>query len=333
MTIAIVSALPGSAQPPATNAAAGSDGAAPEQDFISLLLGQLGTVRLGAGAIPGAASESAAGDSGSLDDEDAEDAEAGDPSDLLAALTQAPFEQRGTALNLGEETGRDPSASAHGRTLAGSLTQDTAEAKLAAASEPAAKFAALVDAATGKTASTPQESAGFSAVATLATGVQARRDDAAPASANPIPIPTPLHDRGWNNDFAQKVTWVVSQQNQSANLTLNPPAMGSIEIAIKLDNDRSTATATFVSSNAEVRETIETALPKLREMLAGIGIELGEAQVSAESFRQAAGNGRQAGEGASPSGNDMAILAPDSRAEPGAAPVVGAGRGLVDMFV
>jgi flagellar hook-length control protein FliK len=168
-----------------------------------------------------------------------------------------------------------------------------------------------------------------SPVAAVATGVPAGREAAPPV----IPVPTPLHSRDWSNDFAQTVTWVATRRYQSADLTLNPPALGNIEISLKFDSDRSTATAVFVSSNAEVRETIETALPRLREMLAGAGIELGQANVSAESFRHAAGNGQGAKDDASPSGNELAILEPDPQAAQAVASLVGAGRGLVDMFV
>ena len=153
-------------------------------------------------------------------------------------------------------------------------------------------------------------------------------EDAAPR----VNLPTPLHDHTWNDDFAQKVTWLAGQHKQSAELTLNPPSMGNIEISLKLDRETSSATASFVSTNAEVRETIESALPRLREMLAGVGIELGQAQVSAESFRQSNGNEARQGNDASSSRNDMAILATDSPPAQGSILVGAAGRGLVDIF-
>ena len=153
-------------------------------------------------------------------------------------------------------------------------------------------------------------------------------EDAAPR----VNLPTPLHDRTWNDDFAQKVTWLAGQHKQSAELTLNPPSMGNIEISLKLDRETSSATASFVSTNAEVRETIESALPRLREMLAGVGIELGQAQVSAESFRQSNGNEARQGNDASSSRNDMAILAKDSSPAQGSISMGAAGRGLVDIF-
>ena len=145
-----------------------------------------------------------------------------------------------------------------------------------------------------------------------------------------LPISSPLHHPHWNNDFSQKIVWLASNQKQVAELTLNPPNMGSIEVSLRIDNDQ--ATATFVSTNADVRESIETALPRLREMLAGAGISLGQTNVSAESFRQASGQGSES-HGASPAGTDNAILADVSRdGAVNARFLTANGRGLVDLF-
>ena len=360
MSIAIVSALPKSAPPPSASAPAEADSTGSIQDFTSLLLGQLAAaVQPGAGLNLGVSS-GFAGDSGQGNNlTDDEDAEAGDPLAVLAAL--APFEQEGRAApvdggalsaNLAEMTARAPSvdrgAADQGKLAANSLTAPTSESAAnsltapisesaanplpvpASESEPAAKFAALIDKMPAEDAARVREPGQLPPPATaVATGVQGAREAAPPA----IPIPTPLHSPDWSKDFAQTVTWVATRRYQSADLTLSPPALGNIEISLKLDSDKSTATAVFVSSSAEVRETIETALPKLREMLASAGIELGQANVSAESFRQAAGNGRGATEDASPSGNDLAILEPDPQAVEGSMPLAGSGRGLVDMFV
>ena len=110
--------------------------------------------------------------------------------------------------------------------------------------------------------------------------------------------------------------------------------MGSIEISLKIDNSTSSATATFVSTNADVRDTIEAALPRLREMLAGVGIDLGQANVSAESFRQQASSQGDGTGNASRSTGDTAILAPESAltAQASGSGVIGSGRGLVDIF-
>ncbi|MBK1679978.1 flagellar hook-length control protein FliK [Rhodocyclus tenuis] len=141
-------------------------------------------------------------------------------------------------------------------------------------------------------------------------------------------VATPVRDRAWGADFAQKVVWLASNDKQSAQLTLNPPQMGPIEISLNLSKDG--ATAVFVSPNAEVRDAIETALPKLREMLAGVGIELGQANVSSESFRQQTAPDEGSG-GTTRWRDDTAILAADTR---GSARSTGSqsGLGLVDTF-
>lgn len=96
---------------------------------------------------------------------------------------------------------------------------------------------------------------------------------------------------GWDEALGQKVVWLVSQQQQVAELHLNPPDLGPLEIVLTVSNDQ--ASALFVSSHASVREAIETALPRLREMMAENGITLGNATVSDESFQGQAGAERE----------------------------------------
>ena len=202
----------------------------------------------------------------------------------------------------------------------------------AEAGVPAAKFAAPAKDAdavrSDKPLVTTESSTPPALTAPAAVDVRHSNENASPR----LGVNTPLHDRAWKDDFAQRVTWLAGQHKQAAELTLNPPSMGSIEISLKLDRETSSATASFVSTNAEVRETIESALPRLREMLAGVGIELGQAQVSAESFRQSNGNEARQQNDAPPSRNDMAILATDSLPAQRTISIGAAGRGLVDIF-
>ena len=152
--------------------------------------------------------------------------------------------------------------------------------------------------------------------------------------ATPLPVTTSLYDTHWNNDFSQKITWLATHQKQFAELTLNPPNMGNIEVSLHVDSKTNTATAHFVSTHADVRESIETALPRLREMFANAGISLGETNVSAESFRQASNQWNGA---PTPHhwGNDHSLLEPDSPESHimGSEQVVYRGHGLVDTFI
>ena len=99
--------------------------------------------------------------------------------------------------------------------------------------------------------------------------------------ATQMSLATPLTQPAWGDEFNQKITWMASQRNQSAELHLNPPHLGPLDVVLKMNGDQ--ATATFTSPHAAVREAIEQAMPRLREMLADSGIMLGNAMVSDQS--------------------------------------------------
>ena len=148
-----------------------------------------------------------------------------------------------------------------------------------------------------------------------------------------VRLDTPLKDQAWPAEFGQKVVWLANQDRQSAQITLNPPDLGPIELSLNVKNDQ--ATAAFTSANSEVREAIELALPRLREMLAGVGVELGQTNVSAESFRQQAesNNGNQGNRSNRADAGDA--NAPGSgqlRGESMPGRNIQRGNGLVDTF-
>lgn len=89
---------------------------------------------------------------------------------------------------------------------------------------------------------------------------------------------------GWSDGLGQKVVWMVGQQKQSAEIQLNPPNLGPLEVKLTVNQDQ--VSASFVSHHADVRNAIEAALPRLRDMLADSGITLGNVTVGAESFAQ-----------------------------------------------
>ena len=146
-----------------------------------------------------------------------------------------------------------------------------------------------------------------------------------------LSVETPLRDAQWGADFSQKIVWAATNDRQTAQLTLNPPQMGPIEISMNID--KGSASVSFVSANAEVRENIESALPRLREMLASAGIELGQTHVGAESFRQPGNNGSAEAGVASRLEGDQAILEDGVAGSlPSRAFVTHRGQGMVDLF-
>jgi flagellar hook-length control protein FliK len=110
---------------------------------------------------------------------------------------------------------------------------------------------------------------------------------ASPASSSSSPslrIDTPLGQTGWHDEVGQKLTWMVGNNRQQADLVLNPPQFGRVEVSLTMNGDQ--ATAIFTSSNPAVREALEGSMHRLREVLADAGVSLGQAQVGSESPRQ-----------------------------------------------
>ena len=109
------------------------------------------------------------------------------------------------------------------------------------------------------------------------------RNAAAPseASAARMKMESTVGSPSWGREFGEKVTWMVGRQESQASVVLNPPRLGRIEISISINGDQ--ANALFVSQNPGVRDALEQALPRLREMMADAGVRLEQAQVGTDS--------------------------------------------------
>ncbi|MBX3668643.1 MAG: flagellar hook-length control protein FliK [Rhodocyclaceae bacterium] len=102
-----------------------------------------------------------------------------------------------------------------------------------------------------------------------------------------VPVASSFGTRTWNEDVATQLTWMANRHQAQADLVLNPPHLGRIEVSLSLQGD--VANAQFASPHPAVREALQQALPDLRAMLAESGITLGQAQVGAESFSRQPG--------------------------------------------
>jgi flagellar hook-length control protein FliK len=102
----------------------------------------------------------------------------------------------------------------------------------------------------------------------------------APTGA-PLPgasINVPFGQAGWGQAFGNQVVWAVNQGMPAAELHLSPPDLGPMSVRISMDQDQ--ASMVFSSSHAMVREAIEAAMPRLRDMLSSQGITLVDVNVS-----------------------------------------------------
>jgi len=93
----------------------------------------------------------------------------------------------------------------------------------------------------------------------------ARRGADAP-TADSLDIDAPVGGRAWERALGERVVWLVGQQLQAAEIKLNPPHLGPVEVRLTLSGGE--ASLSFGTPHAPVREAIEQALPRLREQLA-----------------------------------------------------------------
>ncbi len=173
------------------------------------------------------------------------------------------------------------------------------------------------------------ENADPASVPVLST-LGSREGDVAQTGARVVThVAAPLLSREWRTELGDRIAWMVGRQAQSAEIILNPPALGSIEVRLNLNLAGNEAGAQFYSANANVRDALESAFPRLRELLANAGIALGEAMVSSQSFAERQ-NQQQVDQGTG-GGND------GSGAAVATAGVVASGvsriRGLVDLYI
>ncbi|SNS61422.1 flagellar hook-length control protein FliK [Noviherbaspirillum humi] len=190
----------------------------------------------------------------------------------------------------------------------------------ALAADQAAEFAAKLNDALPAAAQSAQALRQAAPAAFAAGGVNS--DTLAPKVGTPA----------WDAALGQKVVWMVAGEEQSASLTLNPPDLGPLQVVLNVSNSQ--ATATFVSDQAQVREAIEAAMPKLREMLGDAGIQLGQASVNAGTPGQQHAFA-QTGEGSRrtpAAGQDAGERIAEGEVRTGRARTGAGGNGLVDTF-
>ena len=100
----------------------------------------------------------------------------------------------------------------------------------------------------------------------------------------PVHLTPHVGTAAWDQAVGQKVVWMVAGGQQTAELTLNPPDLGPLQVIISVNNDQ--ANASFFSAQPEVRDALESALPKLRQMMSDAGVQLSGFSVNSQSSNQ-----------------------------------------------
>lgn len=156
----------------------------------------------------------------------------------------------------------------------------------------------------------------------LSTGsAPGMRAPLAEGPAKSLPVTVPVSQPNWGQATGERILWMVSQKLQSAELQLDPPELGPLQVRISVQNDQ--VSLSFVSQHAQVREALDQQALRLREMFEGQGLDLVDVDVSDQSFQQQQEQAQQQGRAALDV-DDAALDAPI---------VTPASVHLVDQFV
>ena len=106
----------------------------------------------------------------------------------------------------------------------------------------------------------------------------------------------------WGEAIGAHMTKLVRDGQRSAQLVVNPPQLGPVEVSVNVDNEH--ATVSFSAPASATREALESALPRLREMLAEGGFSSADVDVSSGGEHEGAER-----DGSSASGSNAGINA------------------------
>jgi len=91
-----------------------------------------------------------------------------------------------------------------------------------------------------------------------------------------------------------KVMWMSSQNLKTADIQMDPPQLGKLEVRIDMTQDQTQVT--FASPHADVREALDNGSQRLRELFAQQGMNLSNVNVSDQSSGQAWQQSQQGGQ-------------------------------------
>jgi flagellar hook-length control protein FliK len=212
-----------------------------------------------------------------------------DPQALLLSMDQA--QRAAPAPQIQSDVGTRAVGTQADRTILAALTSASNAASAVSTDDQGISSAAVLLDATN--ASLDSKSDGKSATKSdpdnSAANVFAtnalRQDRIAEMNDRPV-IRAHVGSGTWTEELAGKLTVMVGRGMQSASLQLSPEHLGPLEIRISVQNEQ--ASVWFGAAHAETRAALEQSLPRLRELLAGQGLNLSDAGVFRETPRERA---------------------------------------------
>jgi len=99
-----------------------------------------------------------------------------------------------------------------------------------------------------------------------------------------VSVDVPVQQGNWDQALGERIQWLLGQRMQGAQIKLNPANLGPLEVRIQMQQDQ--ASIQFTSTHAVVREALEAALPRLRDMFESAGVQLLDVDVSGQQLAQ-----------------------------------------------
>lgn len=96
--------------------------------------------------------------------------------------------------------------------------------------------------------------------------------------ATPPPITSAMGGESWSQAMGDRIMWMVGKGVQAASIRINPPHMGPIQVQLSVQNDQ--ANVHMLVQHGAVKEALDAAMPRLREMLNESNLQLVNVDVS-----------------------------------------------------
>ena len=173
--------------------------------------------------------------------------------------------------------------------------------------------------------------------APLAPALGGHASGAIPAAAlapHQATLPSHPSSPAFAGELGAEVRFMVEAGLQQAELHLNPAELGPIQIQLSLNGQA--AEISLAAAHGATRESLQQALPVLREMLAEDGLQLAQAGVSAgtgQGFAQDEAQAQANAQSQRATGSTGEATPPTSAAPRTAgAATLRAGRGMLDLY-
>lgn len=142
-------------------------------------------------------------------------------------------------------------------------------------------------------------------------------------------VPQQVGGKGWSGAIGDRVMWMVQGEQQFAKLKLNPPNLGPLEVRVSVTQDQTSVS--FLAQHAAVREALEAAMPRLREMFDQQSLQLVRAEV-ADPGAQQGDRMRDSSRHATPHSGPWDAGSDDDPVDSEARPAGPVSNTLVDLF-